>query len=119
MVTALASPLERILLVMTKGIRIEWPGDEGRIVEIEYFCGIDIDCLNQVPELTLTPKNMCAKQVKLSVWVVKKPGTEDANWRLLFKELQKLIKSGDHLLVTRIYTRNWHKIEPIDEIVFD
>ena len=37
---------------MTTGIRVIWPDDDGGIDEIEYFYGIDVDDLDDIPEFT-------------------------------------------------------------------
>ena len=37
---------------MNKGIKVIWPDENGAIVEIEYFCGIDVDNLDSIPELS-------------------------------------------------------------------
>ena len=37
---------------MTTGIRVIWPDDDGGIDEIEYFYGIDVDELDDIPEFT-------------------------------------------------------------------
>ena len=36
---------------MTRGIRVIWPDENGKIDEIEYFCGIDVDNLDGIPPL--------------------------------------------------------------------
>ena len=42
---------------MTKGIRVLWsdPDDPNVIIEIEYFHGIDVDQLDEVPQFTTVP----------------------------------------------------------------
>ena len=35
---------------MTRGIKVIWPDEEGKIDEIEYFRGIDVDSLDRIPE---------------------------------------------------------------------
>lgn len=37
---------------MTRGIKVVWPDENNRIVEIEYFCGIDINNLRDIPAFT-------------------------------------------------------------------
>ena len=37
---------------MTTGVRVIWPDDDGKIIEIEYFYGIDVADLDQVPEFS-------------------------------------------------------------------
>ena len=37
---------------MTKGIKVVWPDENNRIDEIEYFCGIDINDLRDIPVFT-------------------------------------------------------------------
>ena len=37
---------------MTKGIKVVWPDENNRIHEIEYFCGIDINDLRDIPVFT-------------------------------------------------------------------
>ena len=38
--------------VMTRGIEIRWAGDDGKIDEIEYFCGIDTADLERLPQFS-------------------------------------------------------------------
>ena len=40
---------------MVKGVRVDWPDDEGNIVGSEYFYGIDVDRLDDIPEFTNVP----------------------------------------------------------------
>ena len=44
---------------MTVGIQVIWPDSDGRVTpqpfEIEYFCGIDVNHLDVVPEFTTVP----------------------------------------------------------------
>ena len=40
---------------MVRGVRVDSPDDEGNIVESEYFYGIDIDRLGDIPAFTSVP----------------------------------------------------------------
>ena len=40
---------------MTTGIRVIWPDDGGGIDEIEYFYGIDVNELDDIPEFIKVP----------------------------------------------------------------
>ena len=40
---------------MTKGIRVIWHDSDGNIDEREYFCGIDVDQLDHIPEFATVP----------------------------------------------------------------
>ena len=42
---------------MTTGIQVRWPDPDadGKLFEIEYFCGIDVNRLDHVPEFTTVP----------------------------------------------------------------
>ena len=40
---------------MTTGIRVTWPDSDGKVDEIEYFCGIDVNQLDHIPEFTTVP----------------------------------------------------------------
>ena len=37
---------------MTTGVRVIWHDDDGKIIEIEYFYGIDVADLDQIPEFS-------------------------------------------------------------------
>ena len=53
---------------MTTGIRVIWPDIDGKVVdaEIDYFCGIDIDQLDHIPEFTTGPTFL----PRYDAWVV-------------------------------------------------
>ena len=40
---------------MTMGVGVFWDDAEGKLFEIEYFCGIDVNHLDHVPEFTTVP----------------------------------------------------------------
>ena len=40
---------------MTTGVRAIWRDDDGKVDEIEYFCGIDVAQLEHIPDFTKVP----------------------------------------------------------------
>ena len=34
---------------MTRGIKIDWFDEDGRLIEIEYFCEVDVNDLQDIP----------------------------------------------------------------------
>ena len=40
---------------MSKGIEVTWPDADGKIDEVEYFSGVDVDTLDALPSFSTVP----------------------------------------------------------------